>query len=440
MRFDRRSALAAATALLTGLAGRSQNILGAERTVGPASYQKALARLRAGDHLRLGPGTYRDGLDLRGLHGLPDQPIIIEGPADGSARFLGRPGRNTVELREISHLELRHLTLDGLNIPGIDGVKAHAVTHHVTLANLNIVNHAAHQQTVGISTKAPAWAWVIRENVIRSVGTGLYLGNSNGAAPFVHGLIENNLIADTIGYGLQIKHQGMRPPVPGMPSAPRSTIIRRNIISKARQPTRGFQAPRPNLLVGHFPLSGAGADDLYEIYGNLLFQNLVNEPLFQGEGNLALHDNLLVNHHGHGVWIQPHNDRPRNVAVFHNTVVAKDFGLRLLGGDPAFRQVITRNAVFAAKPIAGGEQRDNLTADYVAAATYLRAPFEDWDTLDLRPQHGRLREPAGALPLLTTYSEADRDFAGNLRQGDYLGAYAGTDVSRYPRWPVPSPL
>lgn len=440
MLFDRRSALAAATALLTGLIGRPPNAHGRALTAGPGDYQRLLANLRTGDHLRLAPGTYRDGLDLRGLHGAPDRPVIIEGPLDGSARFLGRAGRNTVELREVSHLELRNLTLDGQNTPGVDGVKAHAVTHHITLANLAIVNHAAHQQTVGISTKAPAWAWVIRGNVIRGAGTGLYLGNSDGTAPFVRGIIEHNLIADTIGYGLQIKHQVARPVLPGMPSEPGCTIIRRNIISKARQPTRGFQGPRPNLLVGHFPLSDAGVDDLYEIYGNLLYQNLVDEPLFQGEGNLAFHDNLLVNYHGHGAWIQPHNDRPRNVAVFHNTVVARKFGILLLGADPAFRQIVMRNAVFAAQPIAGAAQRDSLTAAYADAAVYLRAPFGTWETLDLRPRYGRLRKPTRDLALLATYNDADRDFAGNLRRGDYVGAYAGSDVSRHDRWPLRPPL
>lgn len=440
MDLDRRLALAAAAALLASLAGRPRRALGAERSADPLNYQEVVADLRPGDHLRLAPGTYQEGLDLGRLHGRPDQPIVIEGPADGSARFLGQSGRNTVELREVSHLELRHLTLDGLNTPGIDGVKAQAVTHHITLANLVIVNHAAHQQNVGISTKAPAWAWIIRDNVVRNVGTGLYLGDSDGSAPFIQGLIEGNFIADTIGYGLQIKHQAARPAVPRMPNQPGSTIIRRNIISKARQPRRGFQGPRPNLLVGHLPPSGAGADDLYEIYGNLLYQNLVNEPLFQGEGNLALHDNLLVNHHGQGAWIQPHNDRPRKVAVFHNTVVARDLGLRLLGSDPAFRQVVTRNAVFAAQPFEGGEQWDNLAADYASAVLHLRAPFAGQDDLDLRPRPGRLRAPAEELTLLTAFRDANRDFAGNRRDGSYLGAYAGPAVERHHRRPSSSAL
>ena len=51
---------------------------------------------------------------------------------------------------------------------------------------------------------------------------------------------------------------------------------------------------RPSLLVGHFPLTGAGRNDVYEIYGNFFWQN-PTEALFQGEGNIALYDNVFVN-------------------------------------------------------------------------------------------------------------------------------------------------
>jgi hypothetical protein len=40
----------------------------------------------------------------------------------------------------------------------------------------------------------PTWGRIIRRNVIDGAGTGIYLGNSDGSAPFVAGIIENNLI------------------------------------------------------------------------------------------------------------------------------------------------------------------------------------------------------------------------------------------------------
>ena len=395
----------------------------------PATYRSVVRDLRPGDRLRLKPGLYRRGLPLIDLHGAPGQPIEISGPHDGSAVFLGRANHNTVELRRASHLVLRNLTLDGRNTPFIDAVKAQDVTHHITLEDLEIRNHAAHQQNVAISTKAPAWDWVIRNNRIRNVGTGLYLGDSDGSAPFVRGLIEHNLIAGTIGYGLQIKHQRPRPAIAGMPQGTSSTIIRHNVISKADQPQHGFQGPRPNLLVGHLPPSGPGMEDLYEIYGNLLYQNRTGEVLFQGEGNIAFHHNLLVNNLGDGILIRPHNDRPRRIAVFHNTVVARSLGIAVRGADPAFEQWVVGNAVFADRPIETPEQAsapdDNLAAGYAAAGDHLRQPFATWPALDLRPRGEGLLGPPVDLGRLDALAGYDRDILGRPRQGLWRGAYAG---------------
>jgi hypothetical protein len=433
MQVSRRTLIAMATGLLAGIGTSisSKAPRALTRSAGPTDYQILLDQLRPGDELRLLPGTYRDGLDLRNFHGTSENPIVISGPPDRSATFLGQPGHNTVELRNVSHVQIRNLTLDGRNTAQIDGVKAHAVTHHITLENMEILNYAGHQQTVGISTKAPAWNWVIRDNVIRHAGTGLYLGDSDGTAPFVHGRIERNLISHTIGYGLQIKHQISRPDIAELPSQPGSTIIRHNIISKAHQRQTGFQGPRPNLLVGHFPPRGPGVEDTYSIYGNLLYQNLVREPLFQGEGNVAFFNNLLVNHIGDGVWIQPHHDLPRKVSIFNNTIVAKGIGIAIRNGDPRFRQVTFGNAVFASYPIIGGERWNNFASHYATAETYLRAPFAAPPELDLRPRPASLMDNTLSLFDAENFSASKEDFAGNPREAAYLGAYAGTDVPKY---------
>jgi hypothetical protein len=112
--------------------------------------------------------------------------------------------------------------------------------------------------------------------------------------------------------------------------------------------------------VGHFPLTGIGATDLYEIYGNFFFQN-PTEALFQGEGNIALHDNLFVTSAGDAIHVQPQNDLPRYVTVYDNTVVASGEGISITGGDPNYVQRIIGNAAFAAAPVAGPNQIDNIT-------------------------------------------------------------------------------
>ena len=199
-------------------------------TADPTDYHRLVKKLRPGDVLRLRAGQYARGLRIHELHGTAARPITIEGPADGEpAVLLGRPRRNVVSIKDASHIVVRNLEIDGRGA-FVDGVKAEGnarFAHHITLENLYIHNLVRHQQSVGISTKCPAWDWVVRGNRIVGVGTGMYFGDSDGSDPFIGGLIEDNEVVDTIGYNLQIKHQSPRPRIEGMPTEPRMTIIRR---------------------------------------------------------------------------------------------------------------------------------------------------------------------------------------------------------------------
>ncbi|MEF8794595.1 MAG: hypothetical protein V5A50_13080, partial [Thiohalorhabdus sp.] len=278
------------------------------RVAGPGDYRSKLQKLEPGDTLALESGDYRRGLDIHGLEGKPGKRIHIAGPADGrKAVFHGKPGRNVVSIVDSAYVTIRHLHIDGGG-KAVDGVKAegHArFAHHITLRHLVIENQAPNQQIVGISTKCPTWGWVIRDNVIRRAGTGLYLGDSDGRAPFVEGLIEHNLVVDSIGYNMEIKHQDGRPELDGMPEEPVNTTIRHNVFVKGENSADGDSA-RPNVLVGHFPPEGQGSKDRYAIYGNVFYRN-PTEGLLQGEGSVALYDNLFVNPAGDGLAIMPHN-------------------------------------------------------------------------------------------------------------------------------------
>src|SRR5215471_5673428 len=288
----------------------------------PENYGPIISALRPGDTLVLSPGQYLDGLRVHDLVGKPQRPIMITGPQKGPpAVFVAREGRNTVSIVDSAYVVIRNLALEGRNLP-VDAVKAEGQSHwahHVTLENLVIRGYGNNQQTVGISTKCPAWNWVLRGNAIFGAGTGMYLGNSDGNAPFVAGLIERNVIVNTIGYNLQIKHQNPRPYLVGIPAGRSMTIIRNNVFAKTEGDS--VEEARPNVLVGHFPLSGPGADDDYAIYGNFFYQN-PHEALFQGEGNIALYSNLFYNEYGDAIRIQPHNDVPRRIVVAYNTVIA----------------------------------------------------------------------------------------------------------------------
>lgn len=423
--------------LLAGLApvGRA-----AEYHAGPEDYRPYLSRLAAGDRLVLRAGDYARGLPLHNLEGRADAPVVVEGPAGGPrARFLARPGANTVSLVNVRHVVIRNLELDGRNLP-VDAVKAegHArFAHHVTLENLHIHDHAASQQNVGISSKCPAFGWIVRGNRIERVGTGMYFGDSDGTDPFVAGLIEANHVSDTLGYSLQIKHQKARPADLPEADARHDTVIRRNLFAKdgpASAQSEKQANARPNVLLGHVPANDSGADDRYLVYGNLFWQN-PGEALFQGEGNLAVYNNVFVNRHGTAVRIQPHNDIPRQVEVLHNTVLARDEGiaLRQREGAPEFSQRVMRNLVFAARPLLGGEQADNLAGTWEVAASHLARPYAELTGLDLSPRGRAVRAKAPPPPAWATLPDGAADIDGRPRADAIPGACVADAAPPCPR-------
>ncbi len=328
----------------------------------PENYRELVRQLQPGDRLLLAPGDYVHGLTLHNMSGSPALPIVIEAAQPTTPpRLLARPGANTISLLNVRHLILRYLELDGRNIP-VDAIKAEGHSRYadsITVERLYIHDYAASQQNVGISTKCPTFGWVIRDTFIERVGTGMYLGDSDGSDPFVAGLIEGNHVTGTLGYNLQIKHQTSR--LPGRLD-PHDTVIRFNVFSKQGS-SPGPQA-RPNLLLGHFPLSGPGAGNRYLVYGNLFLDN-PSEALVQAEGRVALYDNVLINTGGDAIHIQPHNDVPRDIDIFSNTVLASGTGVRVRSGEGGgYRQRVTANLVAAGRPVQGGETSGNVLLHY----------------------------------------------------------------------------
>jgi hypothetical protein len=401
----------------------------------PSNYLTLLGGLQPGDTLVLESGIYNDlsdvpGLPIINMNGQPGMPIIITGPTSGPHAIMqGRSSHNTIRISNSSYVEIKNLDVDGRNL-GADGVNAQGTSHHITLANLYIHGVGDDQQTVGISTKAPAWNWIIRNCVITGAGTGMYLGDSSGNAPFVAGVIEHNLITDTIGYNVQIKHQNPRPTGIGLPSGTSRTLVRHNVFSKSSNSATGELA-RPNLLVGHLPLSGTGTDDLYEIYGNFFFQN-PTEALFQGEGNIGLYNNLFVTTTGDAAKIQPHNDTPKYVRVFNNTIVAAGHGIVVSGGAAGFTQKVLANAVFAATPIQAAIQASNVTGSYSSAPSYLTNPLALIGQLDLYPKIGQLSGISSNVVEFNNFTDWSKDFNNVTHNGSYAGAYAGSGQN--PGW------
>lgn len=409
--------------------------IAADYRAGPENYRQILPRLQAGDRLFLAAGDYGKGLPLHRLEGRPGAPIVVEGPAHGPrARFLARRGANTVSLADVAHVVVRNLELDGGHLP-VDGVKAegHArFAHHVTLENLHIHDFDASQQNVGISTKCPAVGWVIRGNRIERVGTGMYLGNSDGRAPFVGGLIEGNAVVDTLGYNLQVKHQQPRPE--GLPEANvrQDTLIRHNFFSKPNSPPG--PTARPNVLVGHLPLSGPGSEDRYLVHGNLFWQN-PGESLFQGEGHVALYNNVFVTQGPDAIRIQPHNDVPREVRILQNTVLAAHNGItvRVPEGNP-YLQAVGGNTVFAARAIEGGVQQSNQVGAYDRAGLVLTNPYASLHQADLAPRPGRLEGEDYQAVWRQGLPDVTMDFLARPRTVELMGAYGQAGPAPLKLW------
>ena len=421
----------------------------------PSNYRALLRKLKSGDTLRLASGTYSQ-LHVFRLNGTPDAWITITGPASGPpAVIAGEPGSNTVEIINSSYVALENLRIDSRGIPSAFGISAAGheenLTHHIRIEGNTLVGQNNGQQTDGISTKTPTWGWIIRYNRIIGAGTGLYLGESDGTQPFVAGLIEHNLIQDTIGYNMQIKDLVDIPAIPGMPTGPTTTIIRNNVFIKNDQPSI---YDRPNLLVGSFPTAGTGSLNMYEIYGNYFFHNH-REALFQGSGRISLHDNVFVDgpYQYPAVVLRKQNYPLQIAYVYNNTVYTSGRGI-YFGTRATVDDAVVGNLVFGLTPISGMimRQLNNLTDSWENAAKYVNAPSFKVDAMDLHPLPGKCQGVPLDLSLFQTDTDYTLDFNGTPKTGAagavvFRGAYAGGETNdewklqagiKTPRPPAPN--
>ncbi len=435
------------------------------------------SRARPGDRCLLRAGEY-PRLQLTDVNGEPGNRITISGPESGApAVIVGEDGHNTVQLRGCRYLTVRKLRIDSRGFRWSHGLDAKEYTsggntvypHHIEILDNVIVGVGGpdpanpttrdDQNTNGISTKSAAWSWVIRGNHVVEAGTGMYLGNSDGTDPFIAGVVEDNYVENPIGYAIQVKPQNPYDDLPGIgaaPSGPNVTVIRNNVLIKdGRDSPNGA---RPNLLVGPFP-QGAGAvrgvDDLYEIYGNFIYNN-PRESLIQASGRVSIHDNLLVDGGSGGTtillkdqgWREWINGQPQDRSgairlawIYNNTIYAGGRGIysaNRIRDD----HLVVGNLILNGNPIAGfiENERDNLSDSTANAGDYVVAPSSTLGQMDFYPLAGS-PGPCRGAPI--DYPAAIRsqtgfavDFNGEPRDGFggyvFRGAYAGEGVN--PGW------
>ncbi|PCJ52017.1 MAG: hypothetical protein COA79_24880 [Planctomycetota bacterium] len=390
----------------------------------PKNYRNLASKLKSGDILVLEAGQYKNDFSLRDIHGKEGSPIIIKG-VSGKTVFMATKGENTFNISQCSYIHFKNITFKG-NRRNVDAIKISGKpSHHLLFENNVIKNYGDNQQIVGFSTKATVWNITIRGNVIDGAGTGMYLGNSDGSMPFINGIVENNLIMNTIGYNIEIKHQNKRPGGPGIPITGK-TIIRYNVFSKHSKRKGKSDGARPNLLVGHFPESGNGSKDEYHIYNNFFYQNVSNEYLFQGEGNIFFFNNVMYNSKGGGINIMKQNGKPKSIRVYYNTVVSKGRSIRISRGDSNFKQIAFGNAAFSDANMRVAKEFSNIVGSFKDADKYLKLPSGDLGELDLSPKTGKLKGKKINIDDAEKLVDSKHDFEGVLRKHVYVGAYAGS--------------
>jgi hypothetical protein len=411
----------------------------------PSSYRALLAALKPGDTLTLAPGRY-PRLPINQLNGTEAAWITITGPPSGPpAVITGSYGYNAVEISNSSYVAIENLRIDSRGIPGVFGIstkgRENNRTHHIRIENNILVGQNGNQQTDGISTKSPTWGWIIRNNQILGAGTGLYLGDSDGNQPFVAGLIENNLVQDTIGYNMQIKHQIYLPLIPGMPLEPTSTIIRNNVFIKNDQASP--DGDRPNVLLGSPPMTGAGALNNYQVYGNYFLHNH-REALFQASGRVTVHDNLFIDgpYTYPAVVLRNHDYPLRSAYLYNNTIYTSGKGI-YFGTNATLDDAVIGNLVFALIPISGQimHQLDNVVATPEKAPLYVRSPSFDSGSMDFFPLPGKCQGSTIDLSLFQKDIDYTRDFNGISKAQAknatvFRGAYAGEGEN--PGWRLQS--
>ncbi len=411
------------------------------RDADPSNYRERLAELLPGDTLQLAPGRY-PRLTLRDLQGAADAWITITGPEDPDTPAIidSESCCNTVQLYNCAFLTVRNLVIDvgGLQVDAVNAKDS--VSHDIRIENNLMVNFPEDQLIVGINTKSTAWNWEIRGNRIIGAGTGIYLGGSSGDAPFINGVIENNLILDPIGYCMQVKQQNDYALLDGMPAGPNRTIIRNNVFIKNDRPSTA--GDRPNLLVSGFPDSGPGSMDHYEIYGNFIYYN-PRESLFQGAGRIHLHDNIFVGADTTetAILLTPHQGKRVQVAhVYNNTIYGVSRGIRLTTEALESSRAVA-NLVFAAEPLGGpfGDTRDNVLDSRSSAGSYVNAPSTTLAEMDFYPREGAASGAPFDLSAFAGDLDYDRDFNGTEKSPfTYRGAYAGEGEN--PGWALAAEL
>jgi hypothetical protein len=411
----------------------------------PSNYVSVLAAAAPGSTIQFVGGDYP------GLSIYSKSNITIEGPTDRSARITGSVGNNTVRISGSNNITIKNLTIDSLQLGG-DGIHAQSnvgPSYAITIDNCRITGCDDSQSTAGIGANSVScWDWTIKNNIFDGCGTGMYLGNSDGASPFVRGIIEGNYFTNCIGYNCEIKGQTVwGTTIAGRPEGTTKTIIRNNVWNKNVATSSTGGNSRPNLLIGGVASAGTGSSNTYEIYGNFFVGNPTDEPLLQVSGNCYIYNNVFYNIDGGAGslgaiyardWTStaPTTVAPlKNIEVFSNTIVI-DAGIGVdINGGTGFTRNVKGNAIYAptATALTNATAANNTTGTFAGATAVMNKPDGVLgSTLDLHPQTGQLSGAGYSDVAWSSLTGYNLDFNGASRVFTVRGAYGTQGVN--PGW------
>ena len=269
---------------------------------------ESLARLVAGDRLKIGPGRYSIArkVDLS-LRGTREAPIWIVAADEERPPVITRPDarQNVFNVGESSHAEF--IGFRGLELTGGSTLIRFHDSSRIWVDRCHF-HHAGHEG-ITTNTRDTSRFFITRNHFHHftgpdATGEAMYLGGNHGEAVMSYSVIAENHVHDcggTQGDGIELK-QGSH----------HNWIVDNHV----------HDTKYPCILV-----YGTGGKGINLIERNVCYRS--GDNVLQVQGEAIVRNNLLIDGAGAGLASTDHQGKTRRLEVVHNTIVARRRGANL---------------------------------------------------------------------------------------------------------------
>lgn len=218
-----------------------------------SSIGRAISAATDGDRIVVGPGTYKEMVDINRLGGLPEAPVFLV--ADPSGKLtLDEPGAVTIDAKDLpAGIRLTRSTfvvIDGFTINGARGSNAAGVHVRSASNNVTVRNCEVSNNRDGIRVQDSDDLFVFNNLIVRNNNRGIRIGATSTGPGSQRARLINNTVADNGGTGIAIGDDA---------AASRDAFLRNNIVQG--------NVPRNVDIAGNAPSSRDG----YDANFNLVF-------------------------------------------------------------------------------------------------------------------------------------------------------------------------